>query len=197
MPSFKNAPSINALGFVEVRGLAAAIATADAMLKSADVRLLRALPRDPALTTLTVEGALGACHAAVDAGRTTAESLEALVAAWVMGRPADDTAAFVLEKAVRGQQPFGEALPPPKPTTPSAQTPAIPTKPEAGEAESELIRAIASFPNGCGIQNLMKRLKTPLAAETVRAQLDALCASGRLIKQRGRYLVAPNQDSSS
>ena len=38
---------INALGFVEVRGLAAAIETADAMLKCADVRLLRQLLRDP------------------------------------------------------------------------------------------------------------------------------------------------------
>ena len=49
---------INALGFVEVRGLAAAIETADAMLKCADVRLLRQLLRDPVQTTLTVEGSL-------------------------------------------------------------------------------------------------------------------------------------------
>mgnify|MGYP002151035788 CR=1 FL=1 len=88
--------AIDALGFVEVRGLAAAIETADAMLKSADVRLLRQLLRDPALTTITVEGSLGACSAAVDAGRAAAQRMDGFVAATVMGRPANDTAEFVL-----------------------------------------------------------------------------------------------------
>ena len=98
--------AIDALGFVEVRGLAAAIETADAMLKSADVRLLRQLLRDPALTTITVEGSLGACSAAVDAGRAAAQRMDGFVAATVMGRPANDTADFVLRLAEAGRAPF-------------------------------------------------------------------------------------------
>ena len=98
---------INALGFVEVRGLAAAIETADAMLKCADVRLLRQLLRDPVQTTLTVEGSLGACRAAVDAGEAMAVSLGAFVSSSVMGRPADDTAEFILRFFEEGRVPFG------------------------------------------------------------------------------------------
>jgi ethanolamine utilization protein EutK len=90
---------IRALGFVEVRGLSAAIETADAMLKCAAVRLLRQLQRDPAQITLVVEGELGACAAAVEAGKACALRLEALVAAHVLGRPAVDTNAFVLTLA--------------------------------------------------------------------------------------------------
>ena len=114
--------AIDALGFVEVRGLAAAIETADAMLKSADVRLLRQLLRDPALTTITVEGSLGACSAAVDAGRAAAQRMDGFVAATVMGRPADDTAEFVLRLAEAGRAPFAPPTPPapPAPAQPAA-----------------------------------------------------------------------------
>lgn len=101
-----NYATIDALGFVEVQGLAAAIETADAMLKSANVRLLRQLLRDPALTTITVEGSLGACSAAVDAGRAAAQRMDGFVAATVMGRPAHDTADFVLKLAEAGREPF-------------------------------------------------------------------------------------------
>ena len=119
--------AIDALGFVEVQGLAAAIETADAMLKSADVRLLRQLLRDPALTTITVEGSLGACSAAVDAGRAAAQRMDGFIAATVMGRPADDTAEFVLRLAEAGRAPFS----PPAPAQPAPLAkPAV--KPTAG-----------------------------------------------------------------
>ena len=72
-----NANAINALGFVEVRGLPAAIETADCMLKTAQVRLLRQIGRDPAQISLIVEGELGACRAAVDAGKACAQRLGA------------------------------------------------------------------------------------------------------------------------
>ena len=56
------------------------------MLKCADVRLLRQLLRDPAQTTLTVEGSLGACRAAVDAGEPRQDGLDAFVSSSVMGQ---------------------------------------------------------------------------------------------------------------
>ena len=204
---------INALGFVEVRGLAAAIETADAMLKCADVRLLRQLLRDPVQTTLTVEGSLGACRAAVDAGEATAVSLGAFVSSSVMGRPADDTAEFVLRFFEEGRMPFGAMaadgktsmveMKDEKPIEPSSsrRTPgsssSVPldsgfrrndesVRPD--DMDAQLLAALAALPRGIGAQALAKEVGGD--AEVVRQALESLCARGTLVKRRGRYLLA-------
>lgn len=202
---------INALGFVEVRGLAAAIETADAMLKCADVRLLRQLLRDPVQTTLTVEGSLGACRAAVDAGEAMAVSLGAFVSSSVMGRPADDTAEFILRFFEEGRVPFGamaadgrrvmkEAVaktaakastePTAKPVVePVAQGVAKESVASVASAdEAKLLAALSALPRGIGAQALAKDVGGD--AEAVRQALESLCARGTLVKRRGRYLLA-------
>ncbi len=201
---------INALGFVEVRGLAAAIETADAMLKCADVRLLRQLLRDPVQTTLTVEGSLGACRAAVDAGEAMAVSLGAFVSSSVMGRPADDTAEFILRFFEEGRVPFGamaadgrrvmkEAVaktaakastePTAKPVVePVAQGVAKESVASVASAdEAKLLAALSALPRGIGAQALAKDVGGD--AEAVRQALESLCARGTLVKRRGRYLL--------
>ena len=201
-----NCATIDALGFVEVQGLAAAIETADAMLKSANVRLLRQLLRDPALTTITVEGSLGACSAAVDAGRAAAQRMDGFVAATVMGRPAHDTADFVLKLAEAGRAPFGPplakaaAVPLAKPATvPVAKAAALPVATAATSAavakatrpapdDDALLAALAGLPGGYGAQSLARRLGGTSAE--VRLRLDALCARGKLVKRGSRYLLA-------
>ena len=62
----------NALGLIEVNGLLAAIEAADAMLKSATVRLSRRHVISPGLVTVVVEGDIASCRAAVDAGSAAA-----------------------------------------------------------------------------------------------------------------------------
>jgi microcompartment protein CcmL/EutN len=79
--------SLPALGFVEVRGLANAILVADAMVKGSSVRLRSQLRVDPALITIAVEGDVGACEAAVEAGKRVALANGAFVSALVKGRP--------------------------------------------------------------------------------------------------------------
>ena len=91
----------HALGFLEVRGLAAGIACADTMLKAASVRLATQITTNPALITLIVEGDIGSCRAAVDAGRLAAERLGAMVSEKVIGRPEPDLALFVRQPAKR------------------------------------------------------------------------------------------------
>lgn len=200
--------TIDALGFVEVRGLAAAIETADCMLKSADVRLLRQLLRDPALTTITVEGSLGACSAAVDAGRAAARRMDALVAAQVMGRPANDTAEFVLTLAEAGRAPFAPvaarpapaAKPGPAPASiaaearvapPAAAAPAPEPAPAVSPTpdDAALLAALVGLPGGYSAQSLARRLGGSSAA--VRERLEALCLSGQLVKRGNRYRLAP------
>ncbi len=85
----------HALGFLEVRGLVAGIECADTMLKAASVRLATQITTNPALITLIVEGDIGSCRAAIDAGRMVAERLGAMVSEKVIGRPEPDLALFV------------------------------------------------------------------------------------------------------
>ena len=185
--------AINALGYVEVRGLAAAIETADAMLKCAEVRLLRQLLRDPMQTTITVEGSLGACRAAVDAGQAAAVRMDAFVACQVMGRPAHDTAEFVLKLAEAGREPFGSSQPQRATSTAKATPKTAPRvaptieNPDDGE-NAKLLAALAGVVGGSGAQALARRLGGTTAS--VRQRLDALCADGQLIKCGARYRLA-------
>ncbi len=86
---------IDALGFVELLGYIAAIEAADAMLKTADVRLLAVHEVNPGLITVQVEGNLAACRVAVNAGRAAAERVGTVIATHVIGRPDPDTEAMV------------------------------------------------------------------------------------------------------
>lgn len=78
---------INALGLLEVYGLVAGIEAADAMLKSANVRLLNYSITNPGLVTLVVEGDLAACRASLDAGSAAASKLGKVICRKEIGRP--------------------------------------------------------------------------------------------------------------
>ena len=194
---------INTLGFVEVRGLAAAIETADRMLKTAQVRLLRQIGRDPAQISLIVEGELGACRAAVEAGMAYAEPLGACVAAHVIGRPAGDTEDFVLILAERGRQAFGEAPPSAtpaplavdtdRPSPESAPVAPIETDAPLAPVDPDLILAeLAGAPSEVSAHALAKRLGVEVAA--VEACLEALLERGDVVKTKGRYRRAERDE---
>ena len=79
-----------ALGMVETRGLTAAIEAADAMTKSAEVRLVGTEKIGSGLVTVMVRGDVGAVKAAVESGTAAASKLGELVAAHVIPRPRTD-----------------------------------------------------------------------------------------------------------
>ena len=89
---------IDALGFVEVFGYVAALEAADAMLKTADVRLLAVHELNPGMITIEVEGNLAACRVAVNAGRDAATRVGKVIATHVIGRPDTDTEDMVLNR---------------------------------------------------------------------------------------------------
>lgn len=89
---------IDALGFVEVFGYVAALEAADAMLKTADVRLLAVHELNPGMITIEVEGNLAACRVAVNAGRDAATRVGRVIATHVIGRPDVDTEDMVLNR---------------------------------------------------------------------------------------------------
>jgi microcompartment protein CcmL/EutN len=187
--------TITALGFVEVRGLPAAIETADAMLKCAEVRLLRQLLRDPAQITLVVEGSLGACVAAVDAGKASAARMEALISSHVLGRPSHDTGRFVMTLHEQGRVPFGSA-----PASPAIERVAVASgEPEVVDPEHELdirlLEMIGGITGGCGATALIAKIGAP--PDSVRRRLNALRTAGKLLRKRGRYFLADGKEGET
>ena len=82
-------PEGEALGLLETHGLVAAIEAVDAMLKAADVRLLRQQRTVPAMITHVVTGETAAVQAAVDAGAAAAARVGKVAGVLVIPRPAD------------------------------------------------------------------------------------------------------------
>jgi len=76
-----------ALGMVECRGLVAMIEAADAMVKSANVRLVGWEKVDAGLVTAIVRGEVAAVRSAVDAGAAAAKRVGEVVATHVIPRP--------------------------------------------------------------------------------------------------------------
>ena len=96
-------PPGSALGLVETHGLVAAIEAADAMLKAADVRLVRKHRVDPGMISHVVVGETSAVQAAVDAGVAAAQRLGRIYGSLVIPRPSDDVWRAMLGVAVDAQ----------------------------------------------------------------------------------------------
>ena len=83
---------MEALGMVECMGLVAMIEAADAMVKSANVRLVGWEKIDAGLVTAIVRGEVGAVKAAVEAGATAARKVGTVVGVHVIPRPHGEVA---------------------------------------------------------------------------------------------------------
>jgi microcompartment protein CcmL/EutN len=79
-----------ALGMVECMGLVAMIEAADAMVKSANVRLVGWEKIDAGLVTAIVRGEVAAVRAAVDAGAAAGKKVGVVVSTHVIPQPHDD-----------------------------------------------------------------------------------------------------------
>lgn len=80
----------NAIGLIETRGLVGSIEAADAMVKAANVKLIRKEQIGGGLVTVIVEGDVGAVKAAVDSGAAAAKRVGELLSVHVIPRPHDD-----------------------------------------------------------------------------------------------------------
>ncbi|MCM3707525.1 MULTISPECIES: BMC domain-containing protein [Cytobacillus] len=86
-----------ALGMIETRGLIGSIEAADAMLKAADVTLVKQEKVDAALVTVLVQGDVSAVQAAVDAGKEAAARVGELISAHVIPHPDEDIKKALLD----------------------------------------------------------------------------------------------------
>jgi ethanolamine utilization protein EutM len=123
-----------ALGLIETYGLIGAIEAADAMVKSANVRLAGKGYSGDGLVTVAVRGDVGAVTAAVDAGAAAAQRVGTIVSVHVIPRPYEDTEGIlsVLGRALsRGglDGTAGESLKAPPPEPPERPAPVASVKP--------------------------------------------------------------------
>ncbi|MCI8560678.1 MAG: BMC domain-containing protein [Dorea sp.] len=82
-------------GFIETKGLVAAIEAADAMVKAANVTLTGKKMIGGGLVTVIIEGDVGAVKAAVDAGAASAQKVGELVSVHVIARPDTEIETFL------------------------------------------------------------------------------------------------------
>jgi ethanolamine utilization protein EutM len=78
-----------ALGIIETKGEVPLIEATDAMLKAANVSLVKTLQIGGAYVTAIVTGDVGSVKAAVDAGAAAAQRSGELIAAHVIARPTE------------------------------------------------------------------------------------------------------------
>lgn len=76
-----------AIGMIETRGLVAQFEAIDAMLKAANVTLVRKVNIGGAYVTTIVRGDVGSVRAAVDAGAAAASKIGELVSSHFIARP--------------------------------------------------------------------------------------------------------------
>ncbi|GAB5440264.1 MAG: BMC domain-containing protein [Fuerstiella sp.] len=76
-----------AIGMIETKGLVAQIQASDAMLKAANVTLVKQVQIGGAFVTTIIQGDVGSVRAAVDAGAAAASQSGELVSAHLIPRP--------------------------------------------------------------------------------------------------------------
>ncbi|GGG00723.1 microcompartment protein [Rhizobium wenxiniae] len=99
------------LGLIETIGLTAAVAAADAAVKSANVTLVGyELANGDGMTVVKVRGDVGAVKAAVSAGAAEAGRVGTVVSTSVIARPANGLGKIVESGATVGLQPPAAAV---------------------------------------------------------------------------------------
>ena len=78
-----------AIGLLETKGLVALVEATDAMVKAANVQIVKRVQIGGGLVTAIVRGDVGSVRAAVEAGAKAASQAGELVASHIIPRPAD------------------------------------------------------------------------------------------------------------
>lgn len=130
---------MQALGLIETKGLIAAIESADAMLKAADVSLLDKTIVGGGLVTIAVTGDVAAVKAAVEAGGAAVKMLSStlLISEHVIPRPHGEIDSIIGPKDPQDPvDPVDEDPPPPVEETEAAEEAVIEAAEEAVNEEA-------------------------------------------------------------
>ncbi len=94
-----------ALGLIETKGLVGAIEAADAMTKTANVKLIGKEYAKGGLVTIKIMGETAAVKAAVDAGAAAAQRVGQLISVHVIPRPDEQTDLVIFDHATIDSEP--------------------------------------------------------------------------------------------
>ena len=75
------------IGMVETKGYVGSVEASDAMVKAANVTLVRQIQIGGGMVTVIVKGDVGSVRAAVDAGAEAAKRVGELICSHIMARP--------------------------------------------------------------------------------------------------------------
>jgi ethanolamine utilization protein EutM len=87
-----------AIGMLETRGYVGLVEASDAMVKAANVELVKKIQIGGGYVTTVLRGDVGSVRAAVDAGREAASRVGDLVASHVIARPSQGLVEFFAGK---------------------------------------------------------------------------------------------------
>ena len=80
----------DAIGMIETKGYVGSVEASDAMVKAANVTLIKTVPIGGGLITVLAKGDVGSIKAAVDAGAKAATKVGEFVCSLVIARPHDE-----------------------------------------------------------------------------------------------------------
>ncbi|MGH8018313.1 MAG: BMC domain-containing protein [Opitutaceae bacterium] len=83
-----------AIGLIETKGYVGLVEASDAMVKAANVALIKQIAIGGALVTTVVKGDVGSVKAAVEAGKSACQRVGTLISAHVIARPSPELLAF-------------------------------------------------------------------------------------------------------
>ena len=87
---------MKAIGLVETKGLIGLVAATDAMVKAANVQIVKRIDIGGGLVTVVVSGDVGSVRAAVEAGARVADQVGELVGSHVIANPAEGVVEALL-----------------------------------------------------------------------------------------------------
>ena len=79
-----------AIGMVETKGYVGSVEASDAMVKAANISLIKSISIGGGLVTVLARGDVGSVKAAVDAGAKAAGKIGELVSSHIIARPHED-----------------------------------------------------------------------------------------------------------
>jgi ethanolamine utilization protein EutM len=93
-----------ALGMIETKGYVGSVEASDAMVKAANVSLVRTIAIGGGMITVLARGDVGSVKAAVDAGSKAASKVGELISSHILARPHDDLLKAFLEPAPKSSK---------------------------------------------------------------------------------------------
>lgn len=187
---------MQALGFIETKGLLTAIEAADAMLKAADVSLLEKTKVGGGLISVTVTGDVAAVKAAVDAGAAAVERIDvkALITRHVIPRPHEELVAVI--GGGTPDEPDDEPVPAPVQEPEIQAEPLVAVTEEESSRETETVdtinrETVDTWMKQDGFSETMKILEDMKVTElrTLAREYPEFSIAGREISKANKTLL--------